>query len=56
MSQEPYYKYDELKGTNTVYNSFVTGSDMVWTPIGQNLRAYFLRFADNGKGFLFLPV
>lgn len=55
VSQEPYYKYDELKGTNTVYNSFVTGSDMVWTPIGQNLRAYFLRFADNGKRFSFSP-
>lgn len=55
VSQEPYYKYDELKESNTVYNSFVTGSDMVWTPIGQNLRAYFLRFADNGKRFSFSP-
>lgn len=54
-SIEPYYKYDDLKEANSRYNSFVTGSDMVWTPIGQNLEAYFLQFADKGKRFSFSP-
>lgn len=54
-SQEPYYKYDDLSEANYRYNGFVTGSDMVWTPIGQNLEAYFLQFADKGKRYSFSP-
>ena len=54
-SQEPYYKYEDLSEANYRYNGFVTGSDMVWTPIGQNLEAYFLQFADKGKRYSFSP-
>lgn len=54
-SNEPYYSYNDLIEANTRYNGFVTGSDMVWTPIGQNLPAYFLQFADNGKRFSYSP-
>ena len=28
---------------------------MVWTPIGQNLEAYFLTFADKEKRFSYAP-
>lgn len=55
VSHEPYYTYDDLKEANYKYNAFVTGSDMVWTPIGQNIKAYFLQFADRGKRFSFSP-
>lgn len=55
VSHEPYYTYDDLKEANYRYNAFVTGSDMVWTPIGQNIEAYFLQFADRGKRFSFSP-
>lgn len=55
VSKEYYYTYDDLKKSNTIYNSFITGSDMVWTPIGQNLKAYFLQYADKGKRFSFSP-
>ncbi|MGM9749376.1 MAG: polysaccharide pyruvyl transferase family protein, partial [Candidatus Cryptobacteroides sp.] len=54
-SNEPYYSYEDLIDANTRYNGFVTGSDMVWTPIGQNLSAYFLQFADRGKRFSYSP-
>ena len=55
LSVEPYYDEEDLKSANYRYNSFVTGSDMVWTPIGQNLGAYFLQFADKGKRFSYSP-
>lgn len=54
-SIEPYYEYDDLYKANTRYNGFVAGSDMVWTPIGQCLPAYFLQFADKGKRFSYSP-
>lgn len=55
LSQEAYTDYESLKQSNSVYDGFVSGSDMVWTPIGQNLQAYFLQFADQGKRFSFSP-
>lgn len=51
ISREPYYDWEDLLQANSRYNGFVVGSDMVWTPIGQNLDAYFLRFADAEKRF-----
>lgn len=54
-SIEPYYDYDDLKLANERYEGFITGSDMVWTPIGQNLLAYFLQFADRNKRFSYAP-
>lgn len=54
-SVEPYYEYDDLKLANNRYCGFVTGSDMVWTPIGQNLASYFLQFADKEKRFSYAP-
>lgn len=55
LSNEPYYEYEDLKLANQRYEGFVTGSDMVWTPIGQNLEAYFLQFADKEKRFSYAP-
>ena len=54
-SLEPYYEYDDLKSANELYSGFISGSDMVWTPIGQNLAAYFLQFADKEKRFSYAP-
>ena len=54
-SIEPYYEYEDLKEANKRYCGFVAGSDMVWTPIGQNLSAYFLQFADKEKRFSYAP-
>lgn len=54
-SVEPYYEYEDLHKANSLYHGFVTGSDMVWTPIGQNLPAYYLQFADRGKRFSYAP-
>lgn len=54
-SVEPYYEYEDLKMANQRYCGFVSGSDMVWTPIGQNLAAYFLQFADKEKRFSYAP-
>ena len=51
ISREPYYDLDDLTKANTLYNGFIVGSDMVWTPIGQNLDAYFLQFAEKGKRY-----
>lgn len=55
ISLESYYDYEELKKANELYCGFITGSDMVWTPLGQNLAAYFLQFADKGKRFSYAP-
>lgn len=55
ISREPYYDLDDLREANHLYTGFVTGSDMVWTPIGQNLEAYFLQFADVSKRFSYAP-
>lgn len=54
-SRELYYTYEDFLETNNKYAGFVTGSDMVWTPIGQNLEVYFLQFADKDKRFSYAP-
>ena len=55
ISREPYYDMDDLKEANARYDAFVSGSDMVWTPIGQCLSAYFLQFADKEKRLSYAP-
>ena len=55
VSVEPYYEYEDLYEANKLYQGFIAGSDMVWTPIGQNLTAYFLQFADKEKRFSYSP-
>lgn len=54
-SIEPYYDLEDLKSANSRYCGFVAGSDMVWTPIGQNLEAYFLQFAEQSKRLSYAP-
>lgn len=55
ISNAPFYTFEDLIKANTQYDAFITGSDMVWTPIGQNLKAYFLQFADKNKRFSYAP-
>lgn len=55
ISNVPFYTFEDLIKANTLYDAFITGSDMVWTPIGQNLKAYFLQFADKNKRFSYAP-
>lgn len=54
-SVEPYYNFDDLRQANERYDGFISGSDMVWTPIGQDLAAYFLQFADKVKRYSYAP-
>lgn len=51
----PYYDLEDLRESNTRYSGFITGSDMVWTPIGQSIPAYFLQFASKEKRFAYSP-
>lgn len=54
-SREKYYVNEDFLSANHLYNGFIAGSDMVWTPIKQNFYPYFLRFADKGKRFSYAP-
>lgn len=54
-SRSAYYSLEDLKVSNDEYDGFVTGSDMVWSDIGQNLDAYFLTFASKGKRISYAP-
>ena len=51
----PVYDYKDLRDITYKYNGFITGSDMVWTDIGQNLNTYFLQFASFDKRGSFSP-
>lgn len=55
LSPTVYENMESLKASNKRYDAYICGSDMVWTPIGQNLEAYFLRFAPQNKRFSFSP-
>lgn len=55
LSSEVYEDIESLKASNNIYDAYICGSDMVWTPIGQNLEAYFLQFAPHNKRFSFSP-
>lgn len=54
-SRNAYYSLEDLKKADNEYDAFVTGSDMVWSDIGQNLDAYFLTFASEGKRISYAP-
>lgn len=54
-SREQYYKNEDFKYANCTYDGFITGSDMVWTPLTQNLYPYFLQFADRQKRYSYAP-
>lgn len=43
------YDNDDLDACSNCYQGFIAGSDMVWTPIGQDLNYYFMRFAPIEK-------
>lgn len=43
------YDKDDLLDCSDYYQGFIAGSDMVWTPIGQDLDYYFMRFAPKEK-------
>lgn len=55
ISKYPLYDIDDAKAIADLYDGFVTGSDMVWTPMGQNLDFYFLIFADKLKRLSYAP-
>lgn len=54
-SIEPYYDSEDLRQANERYDGFISGSDMVWTPIGQDMSAYFLQFTDKDKRYSYAP-
>lgn len=54
-SQKTYYNVEELRENEYLYDGFVTGSDMVWSDIGQNLDVYFLNFAPKNKRLSYAP-
>lgn len=55
VSKRFYSSLDELKAFEYEYDGFVTGSDMVWSDIGQNLDAYFLTFTSPEKRLSYAP-
>ena len=54
-SREAYYSIEDLTECNHLYSGFVTGSDMVWSDIGQDLEVYFLTFSDYNKRIAYAP-
>lgn len=55
VSRESYCGYDSLKDADTIYDAFIAGSDMVWSDIGYNLDAYFLKFTEENKRLSYAP-
>ena len=55
ITRERYYDFDDLERMEKNYDAFVCGSDMVWTDIGQDLNAYFLKFTDTSKRLSYAP-
>lgn len=44
------YKPENISDANKVYDSFITGSDQVWSPVCAGFdKNYFLNFVDKGK-------
>lgn len=54
-SKKYYLSIEELKADEASYKGFITGSDMVWSDIGQNLEVYFLTFAPKIKRLSYAP-
>jgi hypothetical protein len=55
LSDKEYYSEKSLIEANKLYQGFITGSDMVWSDIGQNLSVFFLEFADQKKRISYAP-
>lgn len=55
QSRLSYRKMEDLERDEGLYDGFVTGSDMVWSDIGQNLDIYFLTFTQNNKRLSYAP-
>lgn len=55
IAKQPLYDIDDAKSIAELYDGFVSGSDMVWTPMGQSLDFYFLTFANKTKRLSYAP-
>lgn len=55
QSKKYYKSIAELKVDEASYQGFISGSDMVWSDIGQNLEVYFLTFAPKFKRLSYAP-
>lgn len=55
ISRQSFSTVSDLKREEKNYAAFVTGSDMVWSNIGQNLEAYFLQFTKSNKRLSYAP-
>ncbi len=55
LSRRAYYSYESLCEAKNRYDAFVCGSDMVWSNIGQDLNAFYLRFAPKNKSISYAP-
>lgn len=49
IANQTLYDKEDLEDACKCYDAFIAGSDMVWTPIGQDLDYYFLRFTEHEK-------
>ena len=49
------YSMSDLCEQECNYSAIVTGSDMVWSDIGQNLDAFYLQFAPREKRISYAP-
>ena len=43
IASQTLYDEEDLINAGKAYDAFIAGSDMVWTPIGQDLDYYFMR-------------
>lgn len=55
QSRRTYKDIESLKEDESLYIGFISGSDMVWSDIGQNLDVYFLTFAPEYKRLSYAP-
>lgn len=55
VSEYPLYDIEDAKRIESLYDAFIAGSDMVWTPMGQSLDFYFLTFAPQNKRLSYAP-
>ena len=50
LSKNKYYKNDDLKETNNLYDTFISGADQIWNiTIKDSDDSYFLNFTDDKK-------
>ncbi len=55
IGNQKLYDIEDLEEYAHKYDGVITGSDMVWTDIGQDLDAYFLNFIDYSKRISYAP-